>query len=767
MECPGRAARSGARLPESIRPPMSSPVNPPAEPRQPATRVTGSGLLPVPAHATTPAHPSEPASRSSWPPKFDDYQLLSTKPIGEGSRGTVFRAKDRSTDEEVAIKVFSEQSRLDQSMRMEVDKQIEAHRSVSGFISVKKCRFDANPPYYVMPFYKEGSLQNRIDKKSLTVDDAVQLFTTIVRSMASIHQKGLIHGDLKPANILLNDSGEPLISDFGLGQLWQPRAGAFGTRYYMPPEQAEAGGTRGDLRWDVYALGATLYSMVSGDVPRHNSRMQNLLSQSQSTEEVIRVYKEELQNTPLVPLRKKAPGVDPALSRIVDHCLSLDPARRPRDAGDLLDQLRRRERWLRIRPQLVLMALVTAVVLVVAVVAARSYETAFVEESTRDAKNIARVSLRHHAWIGNELLSEKIGDRIHFIEHEAAEGMKNPELMASFARLADHYRAHPPVGLYRPFNADERQLLKPFSDWIAELHERANDRLPTAHTRRLALQIVVDGYSYVVAIIKVKNGKEAIDWPLPENASLYQTNLSWNDYFNGKGSQYDKPNEKFWPIGHTHVSQVYESQIDHSSRMGIVTPIRYPDKEGASDAKPKIVGLLSIGIDIDKDLIKWLNPDAQVGTTPNDNAKSNEELLLINDRGCLAYHSGLATVNVNGKDPEPLYKDVSWFKEKKSDFQEYDDPVALADKPAACWAYCQPINLKLKGQADPKAPPIEKQWMLVAQVRQEFAEQPVYKLRDRFRTIAMVVLAVFLTTVVILWTALIRVLLRQGRATHV
>ena len=725
---------------------MNSSVEPPSPSDNPAS-ITGSGL----ALAKAP----EKTDRPSRPPLFADYQLLSSKPIGEGSRGTVYRAKDRSTDEEVAIKVFSEQSRFDHSMRQEVDKQLEAHRSVSGFISIKKCCFDATPPYYVMPFYKEGSLQSRIARKPMALGEAVRMFETIVKSMASLHQKGLIHGDLKPANILQNDSGEPLISDFGLAQIWKSRAGAFGTRYYMPPEQAETGTTRGDLRWDVYALGATLYEMLSGEMPRQNTRLQNLLSHTGSSEEIARVYREEIERTPLVPLRKKLPDIDKALSRIVDRCLAIDPEKRPRDAGDLLAQLNARDRWLRMRPQLVLLTLFTAFVLIFSLAAAFTYEDRFIRRSTDQAKLAAKNSLRNRAWIGSQLLREKLNDRVRLVDDLAAEESEKKELRKPFREIEEQYEQHPFQETFQPFSPKEVERLKPFADWMGQAHLKAEHRLPGPESKKMFLMVVARGKCFLTAGIKTSAenpDREVIDWPPSENPSIYMQNFSWRDYFQGGGNKYDEKNLPHWPVGRTHISQVTISKPENRVKIIVSTPIRY------KDADSKIVGLLAYNIDVDRDLMRWLDPEKSTDS-------SKEEMILINERGCWVSHDGVPRPDLQNRDPEPLYRDFDWFKNGAGEFFEYDDPMIPSDDPTdkKCWAYAQSIPLDYGEVAAHRG----QNWMIVAQVREKDGLRPIKDLQANFRWIGGIVLLVFLGTVIVLWIALIRILLRQGREAHV
>src|SRR5205814_6341162 len=119
---------------------------------------------------------------------------------------------------------------------------------------------------------------------------AVDFFTRCARAMAAVHRRGIHHCDLKPQNILLHrpEPGaepEPLVADFGQAHLATDDTPALGTFFYMPPDQAEAAlrKARSDSSWDVYALGAVLYEMLTGEPPR---RSESLVKDLRKTEQL-------------------------------------------------------------------------------------------------------------------------------------------------------------------------------------------------------------------------------------------------------------------------------------------------------------------------------------------------------------------------------------------------------------------------------------------------------------------------------------------------
>src|SRR6056297_1787938 len=109
----------------------------------------------------------------------------------------------------------------------------------------------------------------------LPVHEAVDLFEKICIRLNHCHGKGVLHCDVKPANVLLGTDNEPRLADFGQSRMSHDQTPAMGTLFYMAPEQADLNSTP-DARWDVYAAGALLYRMFAGNAPH---RDQTILSQ--------------------------------------------------------------------------------------------------------------------------------------------------------------------------------------------------------------------------------------------------------------------------------------------------------------------------------------------------------------------------------------------------------------------------------------------------------------------------------------------------------
>jgi serine/threonine protein kinase len=187
--------------------------------------------------------------------------------LGAGAYGEVWVGTDRNTGRRVAIKFYLHRGGLDwRLLSHEVEKLVflSADRYVVQLLDVG---WDAEPPFYVMEYVENGSLDDWLrDRGRLPPDQAVSLFRDVAVGLSHAHGKGVLHCDLKPANILLDQDHRPRLADFGQSRLSHDQTPALGTLFYMAPEQADLEAVP-DARWDVYALGAMLYCMLTGEPP--------------------------------------------------------------------------------------------------------------------------------------------------------------------------------------------------------------------------------------------------------------------------------------------------------------------------------------------------------------------------------------------------------------------------------------------------------------------------------------------------------------------
>ncbi|MBW8885842.1 MAG: serine/threonine protein kinase, partial [Planctomycetia bacterium] len=192
--------------------------------------------------------------RTRPPAEVPGYQTQ--RFLGAGAYGEVWVGLDRNTGRKVAIKFYLHRRGVDWSL---LSREVEKLRFLSAdryVVQLLDVGWDAEPPYYVMEYIEHGSLDERMRRLgAFPVAYAAELFEEIAVGLAHAHGKGVVHCDLKPANILIDQDGKPRLADFGQSRLSHEQKPALGTLFYMAPEQADLQAVP-DVRWDVYALGA-------------------------------------------------------------------------------------------------------------------------------------------------------------------------------------------------------------------------------------------------------------------------------------------------------------------------------------------------------------------------------------------------------------------------------------------------------------------------------------------------------------------------------
>jgi WD40 repeat protein/serine/threonine protein kinase len=269
--------------------------------------------------------------------------------LGMGSYGDVWSAIQISTGHKVAVKVLK---RATSSNASYLEKEVNRLASVSEHphvITLVDANLTHSPPYMVTPYIPD-SLCSHVGKPSQQISQVVEWFKQIARALLFVHGKGILHCDLKPGNILLGEEGEARIVDFGQAHLLGKEGQSLGTLWYMPPEQAlipleEKEKALPDVLWDVYSLGATIYYLLTGRLPRATEKARDSLSREKDVVTCLNNYAEELKKTTLVPLRQLNPLVDEELAAIVEKCLSTSPQQRYRTMGEILEDLKRRENY--------------------------------------------------------------------------------------------------------------------------------------------------------------------------------------------------------------------------------------------------------------------------------------------------------------------------------------------------------------------------------------------------------------------------------------
>ncbi|PYL78511.1 MAG: hypothetical protein DMF26_00565 [Verrucomicrobia bacterium] len=272
--------------------------------------------------------------------QLGNYEIL--EQIGCGGMGVIYRARQRHSRRIVAVKrVLSYRADSHGALqRFRREAQAVAsldHPNILPIYEVSES--EDGLPFFSMKLAEKGSLHENAASLRDEPRKCVQLMAKVARAVEYAHSRGVLHRDLKPGNILLNDRDEPLVSDFGLAKLLDGNNDltrsltTFGTAGYIAPEQA--GGAAADFTpaADVYSLGAVLFNVLAGRPPFLGSNPVSVIRQASETE--------------APKLRSLAPSLDRDLETICAHCLERHPRARYQSAGDLAADL---ERWLDGRP---------------------------------------------------------------------------------------------------------------------------------------------------------------------------------------------------------------------------------------------------------------------------------------------------------------------------------------------------------------------------------------------------------------------------------
>lgn len=276
-------------------------------------------------------------SAPTGPPNLPGYQLAEC--LGQGSFGEVWAGIQERTGQEVAVKVLRQRRGLDLSLFAREVERLSVLSEHPNIVTLLDADLKHDPPYLVMPKL-QTSLAEQVGASPEKVERWLQ---QVAEALNYTHDKGILHCDIKPANILIDEEGRARLVDFGQAVGTDKTEGNYGTLGYMPPEQTEPG-TLPSTRWDLYALGATAYHLLTGDPPRLTEDDRSHISQSFHGLERLEAYREHVKTTPLVWIEQKNDLVDEDLSSIVMRCLTPTPEHRTDSARALLDDLERRRK---------------------------------------------------------------------------------------------------------------------------------------------------------------------------------------------------------------------------------------------------------------------------------------------------------------------------------------------------------------------------------------------------------------------------------------
>jgi serine/threonine protein kinase len=451
--------------------------------------------------------------------------------LGKGAYGEVWLGRDGNTGRRVAIKFYNHRGGLDWSLLAREVEKLAFLFNDRYVVQLIKVGWDADPPYYVMEYLEHGSLEELL-RQPLPVAEAVALFRDIVIGLVHAHNKGVMHCDLKPANILLDDDFKPRLADFGQSRLSHEQVPALGTLYYMAPEQADLKGVP-DARWDVYSLGALLYRMLTGQPPYRSDELTAAMGKAGDLKQRLACYRNFLRDAPAPQAHRKVAGIDRALVDIIDRCLAVSTTKRYPNVQAVLTALDARALRQARKPLLLLGGVGSALTMLLIVV------FSWIEFSTtleRTSDLLTERGLKSQSLAAKILantVADGIDQRWRILEQLGAD----PDLQRMLAQAEG-----------KPVDSKERQVLQ---EWLVSKHD----------TRLCNALVVLDAEGRCMALA----------WPAGNAREHLDKNFSHREYFHGRPEL--EGTKGLEPITEPYLSSVNPSKVSKRLQVVLSTPI--------------------------------------------------------------------------------------------------------------------------------------------------------------------------------------------------
>jgi len=691
--------------------------------------------------------------RTHAPAQVSGYTI--EKFLGSGAYGEVWVGVDQNTGRRVAIKFYTHRGSVDWSLlSREVEKLVylSADRYVVQLLDVG---WDANPPYYVMDFIENGSLNDRIEQDGpMVVDDAIELFREVAIGLVHAHDKGVLHCDLKPANVLLDVDHKPRLADFGQSRLTHEQAPSLGTLFYMAPEQADLDAVP-DARWDVYALGSLFYTAAVGEPPYRSDRAIAKLDVSEDLTDRLKRYREIIHGSPRPTAHRSLPGLDRSMADIIDRCLTPRPSNRFNNVQEVLSALSERDKRRTRRPQLVLGLVGPMLILfVMAFFSWRIYRSAVdrskaaVTARARDTNSYAAKAVANRAARDIERYFnsvENVGREPEF-QRALLEFVQANE--DDLKQLADPNDNATPLAARESFLGQSRQ---------SALQKRFDDLLKNPKLPEVASWFVCDH----------RGVQLAASFSSPTAATTIGKNFAWRTYFhsgpddlttvNGGVASYTLPTSG--RLNTTRLSSPFQSKATNKWKIAISTPI-VENMEGSAEQLEggRFLGVVALTVDLGEFLKSFEGGPTFFASLidSRDGARKGMVLQhpLFDGRDRLPDRFSEYLVKIS-KD-ESLYTDPMG---QDSEGKAYDrvwivaqSPVLLARRLRAAEAGAG------TGAGDQSAETEQSGLTVLVQEDYEEAISPIRLLGEKLMQEGLVALVLFLLVVIGLWAFVSRVM---------
>jgi hypothetical protein len=623
--------------------------------------------------------------------------------LGHGAYGEVWVAVNRNSGRRVAVKFFTRRGGADWAgLAREVEK-LRYLFSDRHVVQLFEVGWEADPPYYVMEYLENGSLEDLLRAGPLPAEDAAGYFREVAVGLVHAHDKGVLHCDLKPANILLDQDRRPRLADFGQSRLAHETAPALGTLFYMAPEQADLSAAP-DARWDVYALGAVAYRMLTGAAPHQDAGAVS----GGGLEAQLAAYRKLILSSPPPAAHRDVPGVNAELAGIVSRCLDPTPGRRfpnPQAVVTALDAWRLR----RVRRPVLALTAAGAGLVMLALAAVGSY-------LFRTSVNTAREGVVEQALRANDFAAETEAGQLAFrtqlrwVQLDAAS--RNAEVRALLAAAP----ADPAAG-------------EKLDKLLGERRARGNRQFPAPDQASVWFADDARGYQW------------ATDPPYPAHRGIYR---GYRDYFHGLGRELPDGTPAPQVVPGPHRSVAFRRVLE----AGPVWSVAYSVPVGDKGAAP--AGVVGMTVDLKEGRVDP-GPRFAVLVDVRPDAKNGK-------RGLVLRHPYWAQVG-GAEDPPLYYADdvVRWADSGAGAGEfpsagDYADPIAT-DRPEFAGPWLASVA---KVRVGPER--VDTGWVVVVQERRDEVLGPVAALQWRLRIGAVVGALALLVITAVVWAGTVSVL---------
>lgn len=704
--------------------------------------------------------------RSTVPPsQVPGYRM--ERLLGQGAYGQVWIATNLNTGRTVAIKFYLHRAGVNWSLLTREVRNLVSMSGNRAIVQVLEVGWDSEPPYYVMEYLENGSLDDLIrNRGALPVPRAVELFTGIAMGLNHSHGKGVLHCDLKPANVLLDQDMQPRIADFGQSRLSNEQTPSLGTLFFMAPEQADLNAVP-DARWDVYALGAILYCMLVGTPPYRTPETVTTLDTATSLSERLKRYRDTILKSPYPRAHYRVSGVDRGLSSIIDRCIAKKPDDRFDNVQQVLAALERRHITRLRRPLMILGIL--GPLLLATIMGWFFWRAVSVAES--DLSN----ELREGALQSN------------FFAAQSAAGTLESEITQLFGLVEDEAKRHPLEERFvacidaagsellqslateqAPPNDSRATLVdlparSELETILANRLEFIRSRSGAARATRFDSLFLTDRYGTMLAAAFANDPSSA---PIGEN-------FAYRSYFSGQSRDLSPstPRRNIQRTNSTHLSVPFKSTTTNRWKIAVSTPVSVKRKINEKTERTT-EGVLVLTINIgDLELLASESQKREAAERSADpeyraeNRQFSGFAVLVDGHegereGTILQHPFFSTLSAapefkaTNADLKFQIDDAMLRKLKETGTYRYQDPVSKDPRGSAYqgeWiAAMEKVEIARRG-SDEFERKQSTSLLLLVQVPADSITVPVATMGQKLARLFLVALVAFLLAIALLW----------------